>query len=106
MSLIKSFWRFNLLWRNSSGALSVIEQVKKLVEYVGTRGTPATALAFPDRTTPIGGLINSYLKGESELGKCTRLSVIISPDLSDIDLARKAPHGTEIFDIHHRYLYC
>jgi hypothetical protein len=60
----------------------VLQQVKKLGEYIGTRGTPATVLAFPDRTTPIGALISSYLKGESELGKRTRYLSPIHPSLS------------------------
>jgi len=55
------------LWSIILAFKVALEQVRKLAEFIGTRGTPATALSFPDRSTPIGALISSYLKGESEL---------------------------------------
>ena len=43
--------------------------MKKLVETLKSNGTLAAQLTFPDRSTPIGNVIDSYLKGKSELGK-------------------------------------
>ena len=40
-----------------------------MAENLSGRGTPATVMSFPDRSTPIGALIDSYLKGSSELGE-------------------------------------
>ncbi|XP_043190523.1 thymidylate kinase-like isoform X1 [Amphibalanus amphitrite] len=54
------------------GALIVLEgidkagkstQARRLVESLSARGTPAQLMRFPERSTPIGGLIHSYLSG-------------------------------------------
>ncbi|KAH0545269.1 hypothetical protein FGG08_000568 [Glutinoglossum americanum] len=42
-------------------------QCARLVENLQKRGRKVHHLRFPDRTTPIGKMINSYLKGESQL---------------------------------------
>ena len=42
-------------------------QAKKLVEWFKTNGKLAQFVQFPDRSTPIGSLINQYLKGEQKM---------------------------------------
>jgi len=42
-------------------------QVKKLVERLNKEGRPAKMMRFPDRTTGIGSIINSYLTCAKEL---------------------------------------
>ena len=58
------------------GALIVFEgcdrsgkttQVTRLVERLNKAGRPAVMMRFPDRTTSIGSLINSYLSCKKEL---------------------------------------
>lgn len=60
----------------SRGALIIFEgcdscgkttQGKKLVEALNAEGIAAKFLAFPDRTTPIGQIINKYLKKKCDL---------------------------------------
>ncbi|KAL8714045.1 MAG: hypothetical protein Q9225_006657 [Loekoesia sp. 1 TL-2023] len=62
--------------RNPRGALIVIEgldragkstQCEKLFQALQQQGRPVKRIRFPDRTTPIGKSIDSYLKGESHL---------------------------------------
>ncbi|KAK7073772.1 hypothetical protein SK128_006789 [Halocaridina rubra] len=61
---------------NKRGSMIVLEgcdrtgkttQAHKLVESLSGSGRPATFMRFPDRTTHIGGIINSYLGNGSEL---------------------------------------
>ncbi|CAG8149301.1 unnamed protein product [Penicillium olsonii] len=56
------------------GALIVVEgldragkssQCEKLRDYLSQQGSPVKYIRFPDRTTPIGKLIDSYLRGSS-----------------------------------------
>ncbi|XP_068228227.1 thymidylate kinase-like [Palaemon carinicauda] len=58
------------------GALIILEgcdrtgkttQAQKLVESLNASGKPATFMRFPDRTTKIGSIIDSYLACSSEL---------------------------------------
>ncbi|XP_066955182.1 thymidylate kinase isoform X2 [Macrobrachium rosenbergii] len=58
------------------GALIVLEgcdrtgkttQAQNLVQSLNSAGKPATFMRFPDRTTKIGGIIDSYLACSSEL---------------------------------------
>lgn len=58
------------------GALIIIEgadrvgkttQAVKLVDRLRADGDKADLMRFPDRTTAIGQMINSYLKGEAKL---------------------------------------
>ena len=42
-------------------------QVSKLVEKLNKEGKPAKMMRFPDRTTGIGSIINSYLTCNKEL---------------------------------------
>lgn len=42
-------------------------QACRLVEYLNDTGRPSVLMKFPDRSTPIGGLINSYLRNEVEM---------------------------------------
>lgn len=42
-------------------------QVKLLSEYLQDMGIPCKTMCFPNRETPIGKLINSYLNGDMEL---------------------------------------
>ncbi|CAG8960233.1 hypothetical protein HYFRA_00012752 [Hymenoscyphus fraxineus] len=60
----------------SRGAFIVIEgldragkttQVQKLCDTLYTQGHNVKALRFPDRTTPIGKMINSYLENTTEM---------------------------------------
>ncbi|KAL8998413.1 MAG: hypothetical protein Q9169_002541 [Polycauliona sp. 2 TL-2023] len=57
------------------GALIVVEgldragkstQCEKLVRYLEKKGRPVKHMRFPDRSTPIGESIDSYLKGETQ----------------------------------------
>ncbi|KAH0352428.1 thymidylate kinase, partial [Aureobasidium melanogenum] len=41
-------------------------QCERLVSYLSERGLPVKHRRFPDRTTPIGQMINNYLQGQSE----------------------------------------
>ncbi|KAL8970882.1 MAG: hypothetical protein Q9183_001310 [Haloplaca sp. 2 TL-2023] len=41
-------------------------QCEKLVQWFQQQGTPVKHMKFPDRSTPVGKLIDSYLKGELE----------------------------------------
>ena len=43
-------------------------QVKRLVESLESRGVLVSEIRFPDRSTAIGKIIDSYLKKEIELG--------------------------------------
>uniref|UniRef100_A0A6U2GKX6 Thymidylate kinase n=1 Tax=Hemiselmis andersenii TaxID=464988 RepID=A0A6U2GKX6_HEMAN len=42
-------------------------QVDRVVEHLKGRGVHCSKMAFPDRSTVIGGMIDSYLKGGQEL---------------------------------------
>ena len=42
-------------------------QSSRLVEYLNQSGRPAVLLRFPNRTTPIGNLINSYLGNKMDM---------------------------------------
>jgi len=42
-------------------------QVDRVVELLKTRGINASKMAFPDRSTAIGGMIDAYLKGGEDL---------------------------------------
>ena len=42
-------------------------QVKRLVDHLNTKGVKACGINFPDRTTAVGSLINSYLQSGQEL---------------------------------------
>ena len=42
-------------------------QCKRLVEHLKSQDTPVEFMRFPDRTTAIGKMINSYLTGAAEL---------------------------------------
>ncbi|KAI9763944.1 MAG: Thymidylate kinase [Geoglossum simile] len=62
--------------RRARGALIVVEgldkagkstQCARLVENLKIQGREVLHLRFPDRTTPTGKMIDSYLKGESQL---------------------------------------
>ncbi|XP_026477950.1 thymidylate kinase-like [Ctenocephalides felis] len=61
---------------SSRGALIVLEgcdrsgkttQCKKLVEYLLSKNVPSKYINFPDRSTHIGKLINSYLSSKEDL---------------------------------------
>ncbi|KAG9677039.1 thymidylate kinase, partial [Aureobasidium melanogenum] len=41
-------------------------QCERLVSHLSERGLPVKHRRFPDRTTPIGQMINNYLQGQSE----------------------------------------
>lgn len=62
--------------QTSRGSLIVLEgvdrsgkstQCKKLVDYLNSTGRPASLMRFPDRTTTIGTMINSYLSNSTEI---------------------------------------
>lgn len=42
-------------------------QAKKLVEWLSNQGRKTRFVCFPDRSTPIGALIDQYLKGELKM---------------------------------------
>lgn len=42
-------------------------QAKRLVEWLRDQGRKTRFICFPDRSTPIGGLIDQYLKGELKM---------------------------------------
>ncbi|KEQ86670.1 thymidylate kinase [Aureobasidium pullulans] len=41
-------------------------QCERLVSYLTEKGVPVKHRRFPDRTTPIGQMINNYLQGQTE----------------------------------------
>ncbi|THX86881.1 thymidylate kinase [Aureobasidium pullulans] len=41
-------------------------QCERLVSYLTEKGVPVEHRRFPDRTTPIGQMINNYLQGQTE----------------------------------------
>ena len=43
-------------------------QVARLAEYLNGKGVKAANINFPNRTTAVGSLINSYLQSGQELG--------------------------------------
>ena len=60
----------------SRGALIVLEgvdrsgkstQCQKLVDYLNSTDRPAALMRFPDRTTTIGTMINSYLSNATDI---------------------------------------
>ena len=59
-------------------------QVTRLAEYLNGKGVNAASINFPNRTTAVGSLINSYLQSGQELGTRHpwRLSVSGMPMIS------------------------
>jgi hypothetical protein len=49
-------------------------QVARLAEYLNGKGIKASNINFPNRTTAVGSLINSYLQSGQELGEYPRAS--------------------------------
>jgi hypothetical protein len=47
-------------------------QVARLAEYLNGKGIKASNINFPNRTTAVGSLINSYLQSGQELGEYPR----------------------------------
>ena len=49
-------------------------QAKRLAKYLNDKGVKASNINFPNRTTAVGSLINSYLQSGQELGEYPRAS--------------------------------
>ena len=52
-------------------------QVSRLAEYLNGKGVKAANINFPNRTTAVGSLINSYLQSGQELGARAFRTVVL-----------------------------
>jgi hypothetical protein len=72
-------------------------QVARLAEYLNGKGVKAANINFPNRTTAVGSLINSYLQSGQELGT-RRPGVCLRPPCDNcVSHARPLSHCCSLF---------